>query len=410
MENGKCSREGKSSCGGDFMQFDGAETPNLKGLPVKGTFYFQSDHVNSTDMLTNESGEPVSRVAYTPYGEKSGFTGEDVFNKKYTGQSDDGDTGLLYYNARYYDPVIGRFITADTVIPDPSYSQSYNRYMYVAGNPVNYNDPSGHFSVKRSLKRFVNNDLIWVSTTLTGLALFGPIGAAIGFGVSTLFKKNINRGLNDIGKLTKDVGHSMSNFYKNEVKPNLKQTWNNNAWVRYVTYAVIIVGAIVAGALIGGPALAGCVIIGACAGFFYGGLNHYDPEQMLKFAAIGAVAGLVAGMALLAVPIPGPFFGPSEFLGETLEFFGIGQGLALKITVGAAVVGDAALLVNPYDVKAIASGMKRLMDDKELCAHLSEQGLKQAKLFSWAQTAKVIFDIYYSLCKGDGYGEYDTRD
>jgi len=92
---------------------------------------------------------------YTPYGEviKSKSTGTDLFNKKYTGQTYDAsssmkdgeeDTGLCYYNARYYDPGIGRFISADSVVPNPYNSQAYNRYMYVVGNPIRYNDPSGH--------------------------------------------------------------------------------------------------------------------------------------------------------------------------------------------------------------------------------------------------------------------------
>ncbi len=83
---------------------------------------------------------------YTPYGEKvkSAISGPDIFNKKYTGQIDDGDdSGLLYYNARYYDPMLGRFISPDTVIPKLTFSQSFNRYMYVLGNPINYNDPGG---------------------------------------------------------------------------------------------------------------------------------------------------------------------------------------------------------------------------------------------------------------------------
>jgi uncharacterized protein RhaS with RHS repeats len=51
---------------------------------------------------------------------------------------------LYYYNARYYDPSLGQFISPDTLVPDPSNVQAYNRYMYALGNPLRYNDPSGH--------------------------------------------------------------------------------------------------------------------------------------------------------------------------------------------------------------------------------------------------------------------------
>ncbi|MEE8414588.1 MAG: RHS repeat-associated core domain-containing protein, partial [Dehalococcoidales bacterium] len=64
-------------------------------------------------------------------------------DKKFTGQRLDS-TGLYYYNARYYDPVIGRFISADPIIPNPSNPQSYNRYSYVLNNPLKYVDPSGN--------------------------------------------------------------------------------------------------------------------------------------------------------------------------------------------------------------------------------------------------------------------------
>ncbi len=60
------------------------------------------------------------------------------------GQEYDPENSLYYYNARYYDPSIGIFTTADTIIPDESDPLSYNRHMYVRGNPINYTDPSGH--------------------------------------------------------------------------------------------------------------------------------------------------------------------------------------------------------------------------------------------------------------------------
>jgi len=60
----------------------------------------------------------------------------------YTGQKQDG-SGLVYMNARYYDPQIGQFISPDTEVPDATNLFAYNRFMYVNGNPLRYNDPSG---------------------------------------------------------------------------------------------------------------------------------------------------------------------------------------------------------------------------------------------------------------------------
>ncbi|MBI2850861.1 MAG: RHS repeat-associated core domain-containing protein [Chloroflexi bacterium] len=52
-------------------------------------------------------------------------------------------TGLYYYGARYYDPTIGRFISADTVVQNQANPQSMNRYSYVFNNPLRYVDPTG---------------------------------------------------------------------------------------------------------------------------------------------------------------------------------------------------------------------------------------------------------------------------
>jgi RHS repeat-associated protein len=64
-------------------------------------------------------------------------------DRTFTGQKADG-TGLLYYNARYYDPQLGTFLSPDTVVPDAGTVIDYNRFLYARGNPLRYNDPSGH--------------------------------------------------------------------------------------------------------------------------------------------------------------------------------------------------------------------------------------------------------------------------
>jgi hypothetical protein len=52
----------------------------------------------------------------------------------------------MFYHARYYAPTLGRFIQADTIIPNPGSSQDFNRYTYVRNNPLKYIDPTGHFT------------------------------------------------------------------------------------------------------------------------------------------------------------------------------------------------------------------------------------------------------------------------
>ncbi len=62
----------------------------------------------------------------------------------YTGHQEMPSLDLINMNARLYDPVLGRFISADSLVPDATNWDDYNRYMYVRGNPMRYTDPSGH--------------------------------------------------------------------------------------------------------------------------------------------------------------------------------------------------------------------------------------------------------------------------
>ena len=67
----------------------------------------------------------------------------EIDNKGYTGQEMLDQLALVHLNGRVYDPLVGRFISADPEIQDPTHSQSYNRYTYVWNNPTNDTDPTG---------------------------------------------------------------------------------------------------------------------------------------------------------------------------------------------------------------------------------------------------------------------------
>ncbi|MEW6085137.1 MAG: RHS repeat-associated core domain-containing protein [Chloroflexota bacterium] len=56
--------------------------------------------------------------------------------------------GIYHYGARFYSPKLGRFLSADTIVPNPFNPQDYNRFAYVRNNPVRYVDPSGHVCVQ----------------------------------------------------------------------------------------------------------------------------------------------------------------------------------------------------------------------------------------------------------------------
>jgi RHS repeat-associated protein len=101
-----------------------------------------SDHLGSTSVTVDPSGNLMSALKYTAYGELR--TGTSTTDYQYTGQRNEAEIGLYFYVARFYDPQLARFISADTIVPEPNSIKGYDRYAYVNGNPVNYTDPSGH--------------------------------------------------------------------------------------------------------------------------------------------------------------------------------------------------------------------------------------------------------------------------
>jgi len=111
---------------------------------TESTAYYHGDHLGSSNVITDASGQLAQYCEYTPYGTLARNEGTNVTNYKFTGKELDS-TGLYYYGARYYDPEIGRFITPDTIVQAPFNPQTLNRYTYCNNNPLNYVDPSGHF-------------------------------------------------------------------------------------------------------------------------------------------------------------------------------------------------------------------------------------------------------------------------
>ena len=105
--------------------------------------FLLGDHLGSTSLTTDASGNVISEMRYTPWGEVRYNAGTMPTDYGFTGQmSYASDFGLLYFNARWVDPYIGRFAQADTIIPPGV--QGLDRYAYANNNPIYYTDPSGH--------------------------------------------------------------------------------------------------------------------------------------------------------------------------------------------------------------------------------------------------------------------------
>jgi RHS repeat-associated protein len=108
-------------------------------------FFLLGDHLGSTSLVTFGNGNVVSETRYKAWGEVRYASGTTPTDYTYTGQMSYTERfGLMFYNARWYDPYITQFSQPDSIIPDPYNPQDWNRYAYARNNPVRYTDPTGH--------------------------------------------------------------------------------------------------------------------------------------------------------------------------------------------------------------------------------------------------------------------------
>jgi RHS repeat-associated protein len=248
--------------------------------PAPGTWYYHSNHLGSSTLITDGKGKQATRILYQPFGEidSEHSTGIDQVTHKFTGQEMDGESGLMYYAARYYDPSIGRFITTDSMVPRGKDIQSHNRYAYVVNNPINYTDPTGHWDLRKTFDKAREIGTKAIKGILKGakrefIAIYKSEGFIIGYA---------QKGVENVR------GHSV-NFIKN---PSKEFRENQN----------LRLGAQIAVTYYGGPW--GAAAYAAFATKAYGGSD----ENAIRAAAIAGAAAYAhnaigAGGGIVGAPI-----------------------------------------------------------------------------------------------------------
>ncbi|GHU61608.1 hypothetical protein FACS1894123_01250 [Bacteroidia bacterium] len=177
-------------------------------------YYICRDYLGSITHVTNSSGSVVQELSYDAWGRLRNPATQAAYNpgsepalfldRGYTGHEHLTRFGLVNMNARLYDPAVGRFLSPDPYVQDPTLSQSYNRYAYCINNPLLYVDLYGYswFSdlghKLGSSGRFITSTLVTIGVTvgvgaicvatggLGAVAIVAIAGASGGLAGSTL--------------------------------------------------------------------------------------------------------------------------------------------------------------------------------------------------------------------------------
>ena len=189
----------------------------LKENEAGNWFYYVGDHLGSNTVVLDDYADVVKTMKYLPYGVTALESGTQDEDYRFNGKELDA-TGLYYYGARYYDPDLGRFITADTVTPGGGFApQGLNRYSYCRNNPVKYIDPSGHFEISAMGDVFLEDRRDEVDTQSSG------IEQGVGVGDDTLgllqanWGKTNSEGAGDTERSAINFGVKYSNSFSSQL-------------------------------------------------------------------------------------------------------------------------------------------------------------------------------------------------
>ena len=111
------------------------------------TYFYITDALGNVRGLSDTSENTTDSYRYDAYGVLLSRSGTTKNCYGYQSEEYDETTGLIYLRARYYSPVSGRFISQDSYSGEIWSPVTLNKYIYANNNPVNYNDPSGHFAL-----------------------------------------------------------------------------------------------------------------------------------------------------------------------------------------------------------------------------------------------------------------------
>ncbi|MCM1504670.1 MAG: RHS repeat-associated core domain-containing protein [Muribaculum sp.] len=140
--------------GGDAYTAPAVMVKSTRGKGSMKLYFIVRDHVGSIVALVDTTGGKVEQeLSYDAWGRlrdpdtyevyASGKEPALILGRGYGSHDYLRNYGLVNMNARLYDPVLGRFLSPDPYVQDPTLPQNFNRYSYCLNNPLCYIDPDG---------------------------------------------------------------------------------------------------------------------------------------------------------------------------------------------------------------------------------------------------------------------------
>ncbi len=254
---------------------------------TNSTTYVTTDHLGSGDLILDSTANVLARESFTPFGARRGsnWTGtptsgdyttfSNTTRRGFTGHEMLDAVSLVNMNGRVYDPLIGRFLSADPIVQTINLSQALNPYSYVMNMPLTLTDPSGYSwlsSLFHSIGHFLKKwgaMIVGVVMTIMGQPWYWAVIASSAFGAAVSggnFIQGFVTGV-IIGTITAGIGNKIG----------------LGGWAAKVVgdTGSGLLNAALQGALVG--ALTGGVVSAAMGGSFWAGFTG------------GALAGAVAG-------------------------------------------------------------------------------------------------------------------
>lgn len=174
--------------------------------------YLHVDVAGNVVAESNTSGAVTKKIYYEPFGRQLDSSNND--EPGYSSHFFDADLNLVYMQARYYDPLIGRFYSDDPAAFQKDNAHSFNRYIYANNNPYKFKDPDGKIPLLIPVAIFIAKEIAAeLASNATGGATdflsMRRVGAHAGRFAVNKMSAAVSKANNEISKSTTNKAQNL---------------------------------------------------------------------------------------------------------------------------------------------------------------------------------------------------------